>query len=279
MRDSLAGRGAQTNSDAIAGVVLAAGEGRRLRPLTLRRPKALCPVGAVPLVDRAVGHVRAATPRVAVNVHHRRDLLVPHLEGLGVHISVEERPAMGTAGALGLLRSWIDHRAVLAVNADAWSRPDLAAFVDQWDGERTRLLVAGNGGFSAGALVAASLVPPAVARELRPEPGHLYEQCWLPAEATGRLEVVRYDGPFVDCGTPRTYLQANLLAAAGTASGTIVADGAQVSGHLDRSVVGAGARVDGSVAESVVWDGAHVGPGEVLWRAIRADAHLTVLVR
>ena len=41
-------------TDSVAGVVLAAGHGRRLRPLTRSAPKALCPVGNVPLVDLAM---------------------------------------------------------------------------------------------------------------------------------------------------------------------------------------------------------------------------------
>ncbi len=59
-----------TGAGAVCAVVLAAGEGRRLRPLTELRPKALCPVGNVPLLDRALARVAGwpAGPRtVAVN--------------------------------------------------------------------------------------------------------------------------------------------------------------------------------------------------------------------
>ena len=38
----------------VCGVVLAAGEGQRLRPLTELVPKALCPIGNVPLLDLAL---------------------------------------------------------------------------------------------------------------------------------------------------------------------------------------------------------------------------------
>ena len=44
-----------------AGVVLAAGLGTRLRPLTHLRPKALCPVGGVPLLDLALERCAAET--------------------------------------------------------------------------------------------------------------------------------------------------------------------------------------------------------------------------
>jgi NDP-sugar pyrophosphorylase family protein len=63
-------------ADSLAGVVLAAGAGTRLRPLTDLRPKALCPVGDRPLVDWAIEAVGDAVERVAVNVHHGRDQMV-----------------------------------------------------------------------------------------------------------------------------------------------------------------------------------------------------------
>ena len=62
-------------ADSLAAVVLAAGAGARLRPLTRIRPKALCPVANVPLVDGAIDRARHVTPSVAVNVHHGRALL------------------------------------------------------------------------------------------------------------------------------------------------------------------------------------------------------------
>src|SRR5690606_37241122 len=117
----------------------AAGEGRRLRPLTHVRPKPLCPVGNVPLLDLALARARTATTAVAVNVHHGRDVIVAHLAELSrgplgpVHVSVEEDEALGTAGALGHLRPWIDGRGVLVLNSDTWAPGDLREVVEGWD--------------------------------------------------------------------------------------------------------------------------------------------------
>lgn len=251
--------------DSLAGVVLAAGAGTRLKPLTLIRPKALCPVANVPLVDLAVARVEAATSSVAVNVHHGRRALESHLSGR-VHLSMEEDRALGTAGALGFLRSWIDGRPVLVTNADAWlASPHLVAFVAGWDGERVRLLVVDDPGradfegryrYAGACLMPWSDVAPLVA-----EPSGLFEVCWRGALATGRVELVVHGGAFFDCGTPRDYLAANLSASGG------------------ESVVGPGASVSGTVVESVVWPGATVRPDEYLVRAIRAEEKLTVLVR
>lgn len=265
---------------AVVGIVLAAGAGVRLRPLTLDLPKALCPVGNQALVDRAVDRVRPAVAAVAVNVHHGRPAMEEHLaQRPDVHVSIEEPVALGTAGAVGQLRPWIDGRGALVVNADAWCSPDLGAFVHGWDGRRVRILVSGPGAFGPRSRVLASLLPADVVDRLRPEPSGLYEVCWRDAAAAGRVDTVPDDGPFVDCGSVASYLQANLLAA-GAAGGAVVDPTAACgpASVVARSVVGAGARVEGEVRDTVVWSGAVVAPGEVLERAVRTPTR-TVLVR
>lgn len=250
-----------TGADDVAGVVLAAGAGLRLRPLSRLRPKVLCPVGNVPLLDLALARARSVVSDVAVNVHHRRAALEAHLDGAGVHLSIEAERALGTAGALGHLRGWLDGRGAVVLNADAWCLGSLGGFVEGWDGERVRLLVAGESTLGPRSGVAGALMPWREIERLAPEPAGLYEASWRQAQAEGRLEVVRHDGPFVDCGTPAEYLQANLLASGGE---SVVGDGAVVAGTLDRCVV---------------WDGAVVWPGEQLSCAIRPDDLRTVLVR
>jgi len=278
MADSVAGTAATGHAaaDDVVGVVLAAGEGRRLRPLTDLRPKPLCPVGNVALLDLALDRVEAVTPAVAVNLHHGRAEIEAHLDGRAgpVHRSIEEPEALGTAGALGLLRPWIDGRAALVVNADAWTDARLGAFVDGWDGERVRLLVTpgsdGRPGFGPRVGLVASLMPWAMVAALRPEPSGLYETMWLEADRAGRLETVAHPGRFVDCGTPADYLRAN-LGAVEVAGGSIVARGAVVAAtaSIVDSVVGEGAHVAGAVVRSVVWAGAVVAEGETLTDGVR----------
>jgi NDP-sugar pyrophosphorylase family protein len=248
----------------LAGVVLAAGAGRRLRPLTRLRAKALCPVAGRPLVDLAIERLEGAADGVAVNVHHGRAELEAHLRRR-VHLSVEEPVALGTAGALAQLRPWIDRRAVLLTNADAWIAPDLTAFVSGWDGERVRLLCVrdpARGDFDDLRYCGLALLPYDSIEPLPLEPSGLYEASWRALWRLGRLDLVVHDGPFVDCGTPADYLVANLAANGGS---SVVGPGA---------VVGDGA----TVRQSVVWPGSEVQPGEVLERAIRAE-HLTILLR
>jgi MurNAc alpha-1-phosphate uridylyltransferase len=300
MADSLAGTGGAEDAapdrpaptGELVGVVLAAGAGRRLRPLTSLLPKPLCPVGNEALLDRALVQVGAVTDAVAVNLHHGGDAIDAHLGSLAVYRSVEQPEALGTAGALGRLRPWIDGRGALVVNADGWSDADLGEFVTGWDGVRVRMLIApprgegdddrGGDRFGPGMGVVASLLPWAEIARLTPVPSGLYEVSWRIAHVEGRLDVVAHRGSFVDCGTPADYLRANLLAVdlvpGSGGAPSIVGDGARVVGRVERSVVGAGALVEGSVVESVVWPGSRVEAGEHLVRAVRAG-RLTVEVR
>ena len=96
---------------------------------------------------------------------------------------------------------------------------------------------------------------------LAPVPSGLWEVSWRALHAAGRLDVVRWDGPCLDCGTPARYLAANLASSAGA------------------PVVGEGCTVDGSVERSVLWPGTVVRRGEALVDAVRAGAGITVLVR
>jgi NDP-sugar pyrophosphorylase family protein len=288
----------------LCAVVLAAGEGRRLRPLTERVPKALCPVGNVPLLDLALARVAGlgltGPGDVAVNACHLADQVIAAV-GDRAHLSVEPGPhPSGTSGGLARLRDWVDGRGVLVGNADAYlsgSGPpggdpaggglpvsDLAALVAGWDGHSVRLLgvEGGEAEFGAYRFAGFSLLPWwRVAALPAPDdsPAELVRTVWRPAEAAGELAVVGFPGTYLDTGTPRAYLAANLhaanLPAAGSA-GLLVAAGAMVTGSAEQAVIGAGARVDGTVRRCVVWPGGYVGPDEYLTDAIRYGRSGTV---
>jgi N-acetyl-alpha-D-muramate 1-phosphate uridylyltransferase len=253
-------------ADSLAGIVLAAGGGTRLLPLTRVLPKALCPVGDVPLVDRSPDVLAgvlggASADRVAVNLHHGRPALEDHLAGR-VHLSPEEA-LLGTAGALGGLRTWISGRDVVVLNADHVSGVDLAAAVETWDREVIRLVAAGSPpDLDPSLRLCAALMPWWALRDLAAEPSGLFRTVWAPAASRGVLEVHGVgEVPWFDCGTPRSYLAANLWTSGGA------------------TVVGAGARLAGTAERSVLWPDTEVHPDERLVSAIRASDRVTVLVR
>jgi MurNAc alpha-1-phosphate uridylyltransferase len=271
----------------LCAVVFAAGEGTRLRPLTTTVPKPLCPVGNVPLLDRALArlahHKLRGPALVAVNACYLGDQVGAYVGGRA-YVSREPGPQpLGTAGALAYLSSWSGGRAVLAGNSDAYLAPrtgvvrDLAPLLDDWDGSTVRVLAvpAGNRPAEFGNLRFAgfSLLPPDLVAGLALMKAELVQTIWRPAERAGRLEVIAYDGAYLDTGTPADLLAANLDAAGG---GSLVAPDATVSGRVSRSVVGAAAHVAGSVTRSLVFPGAVVGRGEDLVDAIRLGTDVTV---
>jgi NDP-sugar pyrophosphorylase family protein len=274
----------------VAGVVLAAGEGRRLRPLTEQLPKALCPVGNVPLLDRqlarlaGVGLVGAET--VAVNAAYLGNQIVAHV-GDRAHVSMEADGPIGTSGGVAGLKDWIDGRGVLVGNADGYLADparepgkDIAAMLDGWSGDTVRMLTkpllpGTTGGFSGRRFTGFSLIPWRFVRGLEAVQSDLVRTVWRPAEAEGALELINYDGVYIDTGTPADYLRANLHAADGR---NLVDPTASVDGAVQESVIGAGARVRGTLARSVVWPGGEVAADEMLTDVVRAGGGLTVSV-
>ncbi|MEE6260535.1 nucleotidyltransferase family protein [Plantactinospora sonchi] len=278
-----------TGRDSLCAVVLAAGEGRRLRPLTEHLPKALCPVGNVPLLDRALLRVAglgfAGPDTVAVNACYLGDQVVRHVRDRA-WLSVEPGDPLGTSGGVARLRDWIDGRGVLVGNADAYLAapdappgPDIAALLDGWDGRTVRLLgqpVAGParpGDFGNHRFAGFSLLPWSRVVDLPTDPAELVRTVWRPAEAAGELEVVEFVGTYLDTGTPADYLAANLHAAGG---GSLVDPSATVTASPHRAVIGAGATVHGTVDRCVVWPGGVVRAGERLHEAVRVGTDLTV---
>ena len=287
-RDGGAASGSTLPATAVCAVVLAAGEGQRLRPLTELLPKALCPVGNVALLDRALARIAglglAGPARVAVNAAYLAEQVVAHV-GDRAHLSVEHDGPLGTSGGVGRLRDWIDGRAVLIGNADAYLADpqrepgkDVAALLDGWTGETVRMLSrpvppGATGGFSGQRFAGFSLLPWRYVRDLADQRADLVRTVWRPAEAAGDLELISYDGVYIDTGTPADYLKANLHAAAG---GSLVDPSATITGRATDSVIGANATVEGTVTRTVVWPGAVVTAAESLTDVIRAGTNLTV---
>ena len=104
-------------------MVMAAGLGTRMRPLTATRPKPLVEVAGKPLIDHVLDRLRAAgVRRVIVNVHYLADALEAHLAkvagDLEVIVSDERAALMETGGGLVQARALIGDAPFLCVNSD-----------------------------------------------------------------------------------------------------------------------------------------------------------------
>ena len=255
---------AANTPDGLAGVVLAAGRGSRMRPITDRVPKPLLTVDNVPLLGRALDRMATLTPTVAVNAHHLADQVSDAARSWrpDVHVSLERDMLAGTAGALYRLRDWIAGRPVVLTNADVFLDGGVQALIDGWDGRRPRLLVVDTGrpaDFGTLRYVGMSTLPAVTAAALAAQPEGLYGAVWRSAHAAGQLEFVEFHGAAFDCGTAAEFLAANLFASAGR---PVVAPDAVVEGILTRSVVLAGGRV--SAGEHLV-DAVRDGAGQTLF--------------
>ncbi len=94
-------------------MILAAGKGARLRPLTWALPKPMLPVGGRPLLERHIDLLRAhGVTEITINLHHKPEVIKEHLgdgSGLGVRITYSyEKSLLGSAGAIKKVESTFD---------------------------------------------------------------------------------------------------------------------------------------------------------------------------
>jgi MurNAc alpha-1-phosphate uridylyltransferase len=218
-------------------MVLAAGLGKRMRPLTATRPKPLVEVAGRTMLDRTLDHLRAAGLRKAVvNVHYFADQVEAHLggreQGLEIAISDERAQLLETGGGVTKALPLIDGDPFFVVNSDnLWVDgvvPSLQLLTRHWDTatmDALLLLVplarasshSGRGDFhmdAAGRLrwrrdgrmapfVYTGVM--LVARRLfddAPAGAFGFRLLWDKAMAEGRLFGVTHAGLWADVGTP-----------------------------------------------------------------------------
>jgi MurNAc alpha-1-phosphate uridylyltransferase len=122
-RKPLALRPAPAGNVPEAAMVMAAGLGKRMRPLTASRPKPLIEVAGQTLLDHSLEHLKAAgVKRAVVNVHYLADALEAHLknrvEGIDIIISDERTQLLETGGGLVKALPLIDADPFFVINSD-----------------------------------------------------------------------------------------------------------------------------------------------------------------
>ena len=131
-------------------MVMAAGLGKRMRPLTATKPKPLIEVGGKSVLDHVLEKLRAAgVKKVVVNVHYLADAVEAHLasraHGLEVAISDERSLLMETGGGMVQAEALIDSDPFLAVNSDNLSvdgpADTLKLLASHWDNEKMDALL------------------------------------------------------------------------------------------------------------------------------------------
>jgi len=232
-------------------MVLAAGRGERMRPLTDRLPKPLVPVAGKPLLDHVLDRLATASvERAVVNVHYLADLIERHLAGRQtprITISDEREKLLDTGGGVVKALATLGREPFFHVNSDTiWidgEKPNLARLAEAFDPASMDALLllapvatsigySGRGDYTMtkdGRLrrrpehEAAPFVY-AGAALLRPElfrdsPGGAFSLTVLfdRAAREGRLHGLRLEGVWMHVGTPEAIAEAEAAIAASAA--------------------------------------------------------------
>ncbi|MDF1571284.1 MAG: nucleotidyltransferase family protein [Bacteroidales bacterium] len=119
-------------------IILAAGLGTRLRPLTDHTPKALLPFRGKTMLEHVVDYLKShGITEVVINVHHHagqvEKYLLEHQNfGINIHLSDERRQLMDTGGGIVKARKYLEETGPFIVhNVDIFSDTDLTAMLAQ----------------------------------------------------------------------------------------------------------------------------------------------------
>jgi MurNAc alpha-1-phosphate uridylyltransferase len=132
-------------------MVLAAGLGKRMRPLTTTTPKPLIEIAGKPLLDHMLDRLaEAGIEEAVVNVHYLAELIETHLRRRRskvprIVISDERARLLETGGGVKKALPRLGEAPFLVVNTDdVWAegpRPNLRRLIDYWDEKRMGVLL------------------------------------------------------------------------------------------------------------------------------------------
>ena len=227
-------------------MVMAAGLGKRMRPLTATRPKPLIEVAGKTLLDHTLDHLRAAgVKRAVVNAHYLADTLEGHLQavsGIDVLISDERAQLLETGGGLMKAKPLLGDDPIFVVNSDNYWLDGpidaLSLLAARWNADEMDVLLLlvplarahchkGQGDFHiasdgritgrrrAGRLapfvfIGVQILNPAILTDA-PEGPFSTNLFWERAIAAGRAYGVVHQGLWVDVGTPAAIARAESL--------------------------------------------------------------------
>jgi NDP-sugar pyrophosphorylase family protein len=290
-------------------MVLAAGLGLRMRPLTLLRAKPALPVLNRPLLHWTMERLaRAGVRDVVVNLHHLPESITGVLgtgRRFGLRVCYSREPViLGTGGGPRAVRELFGDEPLLVVNGDVLFDFDLRRLIEAHRASGARatlalrrnpvpyayspvvtdragriLSIAGRPRKASGRVAmfaSVHLLDPRLFERLPEGPSDSVRDLYIPLLAEGaHLLGVHTRGAWYDFGRPALYRDAQLRLIPGPGRDRVLVDGkarVAATASLRRSVVGAGARVAAGarVERSVLWDGAVVEAGACVKGAIVA---------
>lgn len=118
-------------------LILAAGLGTRLKPLTDRIPKALVPIAGKPLLEHIILKIiDAGITDIIINIHHLGGQIIEFIEqkeqfGVNIQVSDERNCLLDTGGGIKKASQYFNNQDVLIHNVDIISNLDIAALIEQ----------------------------------------------------------------------------------------------------------------------------------------------------
>ncbi len=291
-------------------MVLAAGLGERMRPLTSVLPKPALPMTDGPVVASALKLAASVgATRIVVNISHLAEQMAEAvsevaISGVEIALSFEDE-LMGTAGGLALARDRgllgngnsvlvINGDGALGLNLEGFAKHHLArgnlvtlALLPHLDPKRwSRVALDADdrvieihppgqvGPFEVPFLYPGVMAVHRDALDALPvTPGEIPFALWGPAQKERKLGGLVVSGHWREIGTPTDYLEAMLLRLAGT---TWIHPSAEISAgaSIRNSYVGRRATISDRavIAESVVAENALVGKGALVTRSVLLGA-------
>ena len=216
-------------------MILAAGRGERMRPLTDKMPKPLIPVGGMPMLEHTLARLTAhGVVNIVVNAHHFAEQIVDRLKGRA-QVIVEDR-LLDTGGSVKNALPLLGDKPFFVVNGDSLWRdgpqePTLSRMEGRWGAERMDALLLlhplhkvigrepkdrgdyfmeprgvlryrGQAPLSPYVFASVSICQSSLFRGA-PDGSFSLLQLWHSAEAKGRLHGVIHDGDWFHVGTPQ----------------------------------------------------------------------------
>jgi MurNAc alpha-1-phosphate uridylyltransferase len=228
-------------------MLLAAGLGTRMRPLTDTMPKPMVKVGGKSLIDWTLDQLAVAgVPRAVVNIHHHAPMLAAHLshrQTPAILISDETERLLDTGGGVAKALPLLGEDAFLVFNCDAVIRdgatPMLARMANAWNeidldvlmlvhpratahgfdgagdffvddgGQMTRRGTAAEAPY---VYAGAYIIHPRILADEPVEPFSM-NKIWDRAIAAGRMKALIHDGAWYHVGTPQAATETEALLA------------------------------------------------------------------
>ena len=204
-------------------MILAAGLGLRMRPLSLNRPKPLLSVAGRTMLDRVLDHLdTVGVTRRVVNTHWLGETIHQHLAGRPNIVFSDEPVLLETGGGVFQALPLLGPDPFFVCNADiVWTdgpSPSLKRLADAWDDGAGDFFVDATGRasrrrenqISPTLFAGVQILHPRLFNESQPGKfslNKLYDR----AEADGRLYAIVHDGGWYHVGTPDALVEADAL--------------------------------------------------------------------